>query len=145
MKSKALILLSIFFIIFSLTTMCFATDQVKNDVHNVTDTVIDGAENLTEDVRNGVGQAENVVEDAAQDVGNAVNDGLNTVEDMGNDIGATTRDAIDDTTGTMTNNNYDNMNDNDGLPVWAWIIIAAAVIVIIAVIWYYVSQNKDER
>ncbi len=123
MKRKTLIILSILFALLLISTLSFASDDVKNGVHSATDTVIDGASNLANDARKGVGAIENTIEDGAKDIGNAV---FNDNTDY-----TATRTA---TTGTTTNG----MNST----LWTWVILAVAAVVIIGLVWYYASQDN---
>lgn len=149
MKSKSLIIVSIIVAILCIGTISLATNDVKNGIHDATDTAVDGAKNLTEDVRNGVGAVENVVEDGAKNIGNAISDGArdvgNAVSDGANDMGRADTDnggytATRTTAADLTNTN--NMNST----LWTWIIIAIAAVVIIGLVWYYAAQhNNDEH
>lgn len=124
MKKKTFIVLSILFALLLISTLSFANNDVKNDVHSATDTVIDGVSNLANDARKGVGAIENTIEDGAKDIGNAI------YHDNTNGYTAT-RTA---TTGTTTNG----MNST----LWTWVILAVAAVVIIGLVWYYASQDN---
>lgn len=124
MKKKTFIALFIIFVLLLISTFSFANNDIKNDVHSATDTVIDGASNLANEARKGVGSIENTIEDGVKDIGNAMydNDSMEYT---------TTRTS----TGPATT---DNMNG----ALWTWVILAVAGIVIVGLVWYYASQNN---
>ena len=137
MYKKSLIILStILFVICICASSVFATDgkttqDVKNGVTSVTDTVIDGVSRMGADVRNGIGDAENNIENTF-DMNN--NNNNNNNDDMflngANDGYTTTRTTADATTNNDTNN------------MWVWLIVAVAAIVIIGLVWYYGTKNN---
>lgn len=127
MKKKTFIALFILFVLLLISTFSFANNDIKDDVHSATDTVIDGASNLANDARKGVGAIENTIEDGVKDVGNAISD--NNDDNMG--YTATRTSTSVDTT--------DNMNSS----LWTWVILAVAGIVIVGLVWYYASQNNQ--
>lgn len=136
MYKKALILVSV--ILFALcifSSYVFATDNVKNAISNVTDTVVDGAARLGNDVRSGVGTVENGIENTF----NMNNDNNKA------DTGTTTTDN----TGIVTTDDYvatrttaDATTTNNTSTLWIWLIVAIAAIVIIGLVWYYGTQNN---
>lgn len=140
MYKKSLILVSV--IIFALcvfSTFVFATENVKNSISNVTDTVVDGAARLGNDVRSGVGSVENGIEntlnmDNNADEANRTNDNNNAgiIGDVDNY--ATTRTTADATTPT----------DNTST-LWIWLIVGIAAFVIIGLVWYYGAQNNTHH
>ena len=136
MKKKSLLILSILFAILCICTVSFATNELKNGIHNVTDGVVDGLDNLGKDVRNGVGAVENTIEDGVRNMGNAMDSNDNTTAPItGNNNYTATRTAATDATTTNT------MNSS----LWTWIILAVAGIVIIGLVWYYATQNVNEH
>lgn len=135
MRKKTLFIVFVAFLILFISTVSFATDNVKNAVSNTTDTIIDGAANLASDVRNGVGMAENTVENAMSDVASGTRDAM-TFDD-GNSGYTATRTA--DTGATGANNGLTN-----NPTMWIWVIMAIAAVVIIGLVWYYAKQdNRD--
>lgn len=145
MKKKSIIFLSVLFLVLSITTMCFATDDVKD----MTNSVIDGANDLAEDVRNGIGNAEDTIEggvtNLAEDVRNGVGDAENFVEDGVSDIGTAMSDdargtyGVTRTTADMTTTNTTTAS------VWTWVTIAVAAVVIVALVWYYATQRNNDN
>lgn len=124
MKKKTFIALFIIFVLLLISTFSFANNDIKNDVHSATDTVIDGASNLANEARKGVGSIENTIEDGVKDIGNAMydNDSMEYTTTRTSTAPATT----------------DNMNG----ALWTWVILAVAGIVIVGLVWYYASQNN---
>lgn len=111
-------------------TVCFATDNGN------------GLEKATNDVRNFVGGVEDTVENAAKDVSNT---SKNVTGDVENGMTTNNNDfmgSIDDNNGrysatrTSTDNTVMGMSSN----AWTWLIVGIAAIAIIAVIWYYSMQ-----
>lgn len=135
MKKKSLIIVSVLLAILFISTVSFANNEIKNGVHNVTDGVIDGAENLGRDIRSGVGTAENTIENGAKNIGNAITDGVNSVTRTNNAGYTATR-----TTATGATNNT-TMNSS----LWTWIILAIAAVVIVGLVWYYAAQRNDNE
>lgn len=137
MYKKSLILVSvILFVLCIFSGFVSATDEVKNAVSNVTNTVIDGANHLGSDVRNGVGNMENGIEDALDFDKNGTTD-----TDMMNDN--TKARTSSDYTATRTTANGTNNNNTSTL--WVWLIVAIAAIVIIGLVWYYGTQNRPHN
>lgn len=126
MLKKSLIILFIIFSIICISNVCAASNtranDVKNGVSSVTNTVVDGVEDLAKDARNGVGHVENRIEDAL-----TMN---NTGKSTSQNVYTATRTAATEATGT--NNSA----------MWVWVVLAIAAIVIIALVWYYGSQNN---
>lgn len=126
MKKKTFTALFIIFVLLLISTFSFANNDIKDDVHSATDTVIDGASNLANDARKGVGAIENTIEDGAKDIGNAIYD--NNGDNMGY-------------TATRTSTSLDTTDNMNGA-LWTWVILAVAGIVIVGLVWYYASQNN---
>ena len=129
MLKKNLIILFIFFCIICISNVCFANNvgnSIKNGVSSVTNTVVDGTQNLARDVRNGVGNVENGIEGALTMDTNTT-DGNYTATRT-----ATTRTTTDNT----------GLFGLDSSTMWVWAIIAIAAIGIIGLVWYYGSQNR---
>ena len=130
MYKKSLILVSVIFFALCIFSSCtFATDNVKNAISNVTNTVVDGAARLGDDVRSGVGNMENGIE--------------NTLN-MNNDENVTkVHTDTDNNDGYMaTRTTADATTTNDTSTLWIWLIVAIAAIVIIGLVWYYGTQNN---
>ncbi len=133
MNKKIFIGLTIALCVIFSFTFCFATDNGN------------GFEKATNDVRNFVGGVENTVEDAAKDVSNASKD---VTGDMENGLNRNTNRA---TTGMTNGNNggytstrtstaTDNTVMGMSSTAWTWLILGIAAIAIIAVVWYYSMQ-----
>lgn len=133
MKKKSLLIVFVLLAILFISSISFANNEVKNDIHNATDTVVDGAENLAEDVRNGIGNAEDAVENGVRDAGTAITDGANDMTRTDNSGYTATRTTAADAT---TNNT---MNST----LWTWIALAIAAVVIVGLVWYYATQHND--
>lgn len=135
MYKKSLILVSvILFVLCIFSGFVSATDEVKNAVSNVTNTVIDGANHLGSDVRNGVGNMENGIEDALDFDKNGTTDMMNDNTKAG---------TSSDYTATRTTAN--GTNNNNASTLWVWLIVAIAAIVIIGLVWYYGTQNRPHN
>ena len=135
MHKKSLILVSvILFVLCIFSGFVSATDEVKNAVSNVTNTVIDGANHLGSDVRNGVGNMENGIEDALDFDKNGTTDMMNDNTKAG---------TSGDYTATRTTAN--GTNNNNASTLWVWLIVAIAAIVIIGLVWYYGTQNRPHN
>ena len=125
------------FAIFSFS-ICFANDG---------NTVLNTA---TNDIRNFVGGVENTVENAALDISNTSKDVTGDTENkmskskdkMNNGIfssaGATNNYSA---RRTSTENTVMGMSSN----AWTWIILGVAAIAIIAVVWYYSMQFTNNN
>lgn len=125
------------FAIFSFS-ICFANDG---------NTVVNTA---TNDIRNFVGGVENTVENAALDISNTSKDVTGGTENkmsksedkMNNGIfssaGATNNYSA---RRTSTENTVMGMSSN----AWTWIILGVAAIAIIAVVWYYSMQFTNNN
>lgn len=123
-------------------TICLATDNNS------------GLKEATNDVRNFVGGVENTVEDAAKDVSNTSRDVTGDIENgLNNDShknynnrttsGSTDNNGRYTAARTSTDNNFMGMTST----AWTWLIVGIAAIAIIAVIWYYSMQftNNNHR
>lgn len=136
MYKKTLLLVSIIFCIICISTISFATNDVKNVVSGTANTVVNGVEHLGSDVRNGIGHVENGIEGAINDIGNndnmAKNDNLSSTTNSSYSVARTSTDA--DITGVTNNTAI----------TWVWIILAVAAIVIIGTVWYYATQNNND-
>ena len=141
---KKIIFLAIIVLFSLLTTLSYATNEMKNDIHNTTDKIMDGAGtagNMVKDgvnsvggaVENGMRDLGNTITDSAQKTGNAITNGLDNMDDnYGDDYTATRTD----TTGVT---NADMMSTN----LWTWIAIAVAGIIIVGLVWYYATDHND--
>ena len=149
MYKKSLIIVStLLFVICICAGSVFATDggtteNIKNGVTNVTDTVIDGVSRMGADMRNGISNAENSIENTfdMNNNGDANNGGTNndgTNNDNNNDDMALTG-SRDGYTTTRTTNDVTTNNTNN---MWVWLIVAVAAIVIIGLVWYYGTRNN---
>lgn len=135
MYKKSLILVSvILFVLCIFSGFVSATDEAKNAVSNVTNTVIDGANHLGSDVRNGVGNMENGIEDALDFDKNGTTDMMNDNTKAG---------TSSDYTATRTTAN--GTNNNNASTLWVWLTVAIAAIVIIGLVWYYGTQNRPHN
>lgn len=136
MHKKSFILVStILFVLFILSSFVLANEEVKKDVSDVTNTIIDGAENLGSDVRSGISTAENAVEDTLDMNHQNNNDAIHKDKDADTNIG--------DYTATRTST--DSLNSNNTTTMWMWIILAIAAVVIIGLVWYYGVQNENHN
>ncbi len=124
MRKKTLIILFVLFAILFINTICFAED-IKQDIHNTTDSIIDGMTSTGEKIRNGISTTENTVE--------------NTVKNISTDIRSTTNDMTNNYNATRTST-FTDTSTNNMTSTWAWVIIALAVAVIIGLTWYYLAQ-----
>ena len=112
-------------------TVCFATDNGN------------GLQKATNDVRNFVGGVENTVENAAMDVSNTSKNVTGDVENGMNRHGNTGfMGSTDNNNGrySATRTSTDNTVMGMSSTAWTWLIIGIAAIAIIAVIWYYSMQ-----
>ena len=135
MKRKALFIVLTFTLILFICSISFATNDVKNGISNITNTMVDGAARLGNDVKSGINNASDTVENGARDLGNAMSNGMQNMDNnMNSDYNATRTTASDMTSGNATNPN-----------VWTWIAIAVAGIVIVGLVWYYAVEHDAER
>lgn len=132
MKKKLFFIFSMLVTILLLSTISFANNDIKNGIHDATDSIVDGTENLKNDVRDGISTAENTVEDGAKDIGTAVSDGAkDVVGTMDNGYSAVRTTASDVSTNTMNSS------------IWIWVTLAIAAFVIVALVWYYGTQKTE--
>ena len=131
MKKKIIFLTII--IISLLTTLSFATNDMKNDIHNTTDKIMDGAGTAGNMIKDGAAAVGNTITDSAQKTGNAITNELDNMNDNYNNDYTAIRT---DTTGTA---NADLMTTN----LWTWIAIAVAGIIIVGLVWYYATDRND--
>ena len=137
MKKKSLIILFTFLSFLLISTTCFAND-IKNDVHNTTDSIIDGITSTTEKAREGVGAVENTFENTVSNTANTIE---NVVDDAGNtmsNIGQGVRNTY-----TALRTSTEDNSANTMTSYTPWIIIAAAVAIIIGLTWYYLAQTSN--
>lgn len=133
MYKRTLILVSVILFALCIFSSVYATENVKNAISGVTDTVVDGAARLGNDIRSGVGTVENGIEDTL-DMDNY---------DNSTNVDGTTRNADTNTAAyTATRTTADAMTDNNTSTLWIWLIVAIAAIVIVGLVWYYGSQNN---
>ena len=139
MLKKSLIILSVVCALLFISTLSFAvtSNDVKNGISNVTDTVVDGAANLGNDVRNGVGTVENGINGAVRNIGDNNNTNNNALNNQPNNNYNATRTSAGMT--TQTNTGFGNTT------LWTWLILAVIGIVIVALVWYYGSQNINNN
>ena len=152
-KKSFLLVSAIFVVLFVLSGVVYANNDMQNDIKNgVSDTVngvVDGVDRLGSDVRNGIGSAENGIEDALKvdDIGNGENNNQNNPNNnAGANVGGTTGDNYT-ATRTATDLTGTSGGATDNTTLWVWLIVAIAAIVIIGLVWYYGAQNtthKDE-
>ena len=125
------------FAIFSFS-ICFANDG---------NTVLNTA---TNDIRNFVGGVENTVENAALDVSNTSKDATGGTENKMSKGEDKMKNGIISSAGatnnysarrTSTENTVMGMSSN----AWTWIILGVAAIAIIAVVWYYSMQFTNNN
>lgn len=138
MHKKSFILVSvILFVLCIFSGIVAANNDVKNGISNVTNTVVDGVNNLGADVRGGIGAAENGIEDALKIDGNKTNNSnmVNTATARGNINNGYT--ATRTATNALTGNNTSTL--------WIWLMVAIVAIVIIGLVWYYGAQNNTHH
>lgn len=161
MKKKTLLMVLTIASLLFITTNSFATNDIKNGIHNTTDSVIDGAERLSNDVKNGIGKASGAIENSARNLGNTISNGT---QNIGNAIS----DDMDNNNNMYTNMNNNNemnnmSNSNNGYTatrttasditdadimntnLWTWVALAVAGIVIIGLVWYYAAEHDVDR
>lgn len=137
MRKKCFILVSvILFVLFIFSSFVSATNDVKNGVSNVTNTIVDGVNRLGSDVRSGIGNAENGIEDALNMDVNNRNVDVNRGTDSNN--GMTSDYTADRTAAGLT-------TTNNASTLWVWIIVAIAAVVIIGLVWYYGTQSNTHN
>ena len=125
----------ILFTIFSFT-VCFANDG-------------NGLSTATNNVRNFVGGVENTVENAALDVANTSKNVTGGIENgVNNNMNSATKMTTDNnndgrysTSRTSTTGTMMGMTSNG----WTWLILRIAAIAIIAVVWYYSMQFTNNN
>ena len=139
-------------ILISFSTISFAnmSNDVKNTVNGATNTVIDGAQNLTEDVRKGIGNAEDAIENGARNIGNAITDGANDVMGTNNNNNNNNNDDnSDNANGTAYTATRTTAADITGATrttsMWTWIILAVAAAVIVGLVWYYAAERTERH
>lgn len=133
MRKKLILIVSILFAILFISSISFANNDVKNGIHGVTDSIVDGTERLGDDVRNGISNAEDTVENGARDIGTAVSEGAKDMtQTAGNGYSAVRTTAADVTTSNTTNSS-----------LWIWLTLAIAAVIIVALVWYYGTQKTD--
>ena len=146
MHKKSFILLSvILFVLFICSGFVCATNEVKNTVNNVTNTIVDGTARLGNDVRNGIGAAQNGIEGALTMDNDNMNDNNNNNNTNANDgtheNGEADEAVFGDYTTTRTTADATTTTDNTST-LWIWLIVAIAAVVIIGLVWYYGTQNR---
>ena len=142
MKKQLSIILATMFAIILISTLSFATSELKNDVHNVTDTVIDGTKNLGEDVRNGIQNAENTIENGAKNIGNALTNDVDNTMKTNDD---TNFNNTNDTGYTVTKTAATDFNNTMNSSIWTWIALAIAAAVIVGSVWFYAVEHTDRH
>ena len=138
MYKKTFIILSVFSVILFIGTTSLAAmnaNDVKNGVNGVTNTIVDGVNNLGSDVRTGIGNAENTIEGAVNDVNN-----MNNNENQNNEP-ITQNDQNDNYTATRTADDASFLGTSTN--TWLWIAIIVAAAIIIGIVWYYATQTND--
>lgn len=135
MTKKLLILLSLFFCILFVSTVCFATA----DINNIGNTVRDGIQS-TEDSLENTFRMNNNTDRTNADNASSITDTNTDVNNVGGQTTTdytATRTAADDATGATTG--------FMGSTAWTWIVLAIVAIIVIALVWYYANQNTNTR
>lgn len=133
MKKKLILIVSILFAILFISSISFANNDVKNGIHNVTDSIVDGTERLGDDVRSGISNAEDTVENGVKDIGTAVSEGAKDVTQTADNGYSAVRTTASD----ITTNNTMNAS------LWIWLTLSIAAVIIVALVWYYGTQKTD--
>ncbi len=146
MKSKiSFIVLALISLLF-ISTISFANNDIKNDIHNITDSTIDGTMQLGNEVKNSIQKASGSIEDGAKNLGNTISNGIQNMDNFMTDGMQNSQATMDNSyTATRTTasdlTNTDAMNSN----LWTWGAIAVAGIVIVGLVWYYAAEHGTER
>ena len=135
MSRKIIIISTIFVIVCSFTSICFA--NTENMMDAAKNTTVDLKDEITKSIDKTENSTRNVTKDAMTKGSQMMNSTKNMINNMtgNNDNTArynTTRTAVDDAyfgTGGMDTT------------TWLWIILAVAAIIIIAAVWYYAIQE----
>ena len=154
MKNKSFLMVSIILALLFISTISFANNDmgndIKNGIHSITDTAVDGTANLANDVRSGIQNAENAVENGVKNIGNAISDGAQNMEnemsdDNMNNVGSAITDDNNGYTTTRTSTADAGATGVMDSSVWTWVILAIAGVVIIGLVWYYAAQHNDRE
>ena len=127
MKKKSLIVLFTLFLVLFIHTVCFASNEMKRDFSNMTNSLEKTMDSTGEVIKDGAESVGNTVEGAVEKTGNFI-------ENTGNNI-KNTYEASRTSTGDMQKASM-----NSYVP---WIVIGLAFAVIIGLTWYYLAQTNS--
>lgn len=145
MKRKFLLIFFTLLALLFINTISFATNNLKTDIQNATNTVVDGSQRLGNDVKNGIEKASGAIEDGARNLGNTVSNGMQNVGNgITNGMDNMTNNTNSDYTATRTATNISNA-DITNSTLWTWGTIAVAGAVIVGLVWYYAAEHNTER
>ena len=140
MNKKIFISIAISLVFILASTLCFATENMIDDVSNGVRDVVNGAKDATENVVDGSKNA------------------INTTEETTGNIAGTISNTSKNITGSMENGMQDGMSNYDAKRLstdntflgmtnnmWTWLIVGITAIAIIALIWYYSMQYTNNN
>ena len=139
MNKKSLILVSVLlFVLFTFSGIVFATNDVKDTTSNITNTVIDGVNELGSDVRNGIGNAENGIEDALR---MNTTDENNTNNSNGNNSNNNKGNTSSTQANAVSSNSVETPNKLPYTGKKYVIILSVVSLIILAIVMY--KKYKD--
>ena len=143
-KVFTIFLLMLVFMVFS--TFTLATNEIGEGVNNISNTVMDGTENLVNGAGNALENEGNMLQHEAGTVMDTVDDAINTEENMINNVvEPRTYDATDSYDTSRSSAVVDNSGTILSNNIVTWVVIATLAIIIIALVWYYARQDVRSR
>ena len=145
MKKKILVSVLFSIVCVLLSTVCFATNNTKND-NTMTEKI---GNEITSSIKETEKSVDNLVN---TDIVNNVNNGLNedddtnnhkTRSDMTNDVNKAENRIVAGTTGNYNAGEKTTNENGMSVTTWVWIILAVLAVIIIAAVWYYAAQRND--
>lgn len=154
MNKKIIFATIVFFIISTLSILCFAEASNNTNTSNTVDLKGEITESLDK-TRNTASNLTNGVVSGASSVMNTVTNGINDMTGMNNGTNnnATTMNTTNtnnnngnyNTTRTAVDDAYYGAGNQMDTTTWLWMILAIVAVIIVGAVWYYAMQGVNDR
>ena len=136
MKSRTIFFLIVFCVITLFSTLCFAEEDMINNLSQDFQNTMESEGNMIEDTASGMASG---VKNGAMGVANAIgNTGATVMNSMNNDGYTAERTA---TTGYTNEGTFLGLNST----AWTWLVIGIVGIAVIGLVIYYNTQKDYDR
>lgn len=155
MNKKIILAAIVFFIISTLSILCFAeasnntntsnTVDLKGEITQSLDKTRNTTSNVTNGVVSGVGSVMNTVTNGIDNITGMNNGTDNKNNSTTNNNNAITNNGSYNTTRTGVGDAYYGAGNQMDTTTWLWMILAIVAVIIVGAVWYYAMQGVNDR